>query len=218
MMRVRPPSGSRQVTSNSTVPKFRYQWSRVPFPPSAPDFSKDFFAILLHFRDQSTGCCRLLVPRPPNEQFQKYRCQINPFLRQPVVHPSSIRLLRLRGDDPRRFELPQTVRQDVRGNPFARFPELLKCPEPANHQIADNQQRPAISKHLEGDTHRAAGPGFRLGLPRHIRHIINITCKIQAILQNGSYRAIGHVDFARAVPREPRRRSGFRRRIGVHPD
>ena len=78
-----------------------------------------------------------------------------PFLRQPVVHPSSIRLFHLRGDDPRRFELLQTVRQDVGGDPLARFLELLERPEPANHQIADDQQRPAIPKHLERDADRA---------------------------------------------------------------
>ena len=53
-----------------------------------------------------------------------------------------------------------TLRQDVRRNPFARCLELLKGPEPADHQIANDQQRPAISKPLEGDTHRAAGPAF----------------------------------------------------------
>ncbi len=150
-------------------------------PPASADFREDCFAMLLHVGDESAGRSRLLVPRSPNEQLQKYRRQINSLLRQPVIHPSCIRLLRLRGDDPRRLELPQTVCQDVGGYPLARLLELLKCPEPASHQIADDQQRPAISKHLQGDTHWAAGPTFGLRLPRHRRHLSSITCNMQVI-------------------------------------
>jgi len=107
MRRTSFPSGSRKITIGTTDPKFGYQWNRVPFWPPSPDFSEDFLAILRHFHDESGGSPGLLVPRPPNEQLQKYRCQINPFLGQPVVHPSSVRLLHLRGDDACRFELLQ---------------------------------------------------------------------------------------------------------------
>ena len=78
------------------------------------------------------------MPRSPNEQLQQHRCQVNPFLREPVVYPSSIRFLYLRCNDPRRSEFLQAVRQDVGGNPFARFLEFLKRSEAANHQIADD--------------------------------------------------------------------------------
>jgi len=107
--------------------KLGHQWSRVSFPPPPPGFSEDLFAILLHLHDESARHPGLLVSRSPNEQLQKDRRQINPFLRQPIVHRSSIRLLRLRRNDPRRFELPQTICQDVRRNPFARLLELLIC-------------------------------------------------------------------------------------------
>ena len=105
--------------------------------------------MLLHFHDESARCSRVLVPGPPNEQLQKYRSQVNAFLRQPVIHPASIRLLYRGGDDPRCLELLQTVRQDVSGNAFTRSLEVFKCPVAANHQIADDQQGPSISKHLE---------------------------------------------------------------------
>src|SRR5437868_2309887 len=38
--------------------------------------------------------------------------------------------------------------------------ELLKCPEAANHQITDDQQRPSISKPLKGDAHWTARPSL----------------------------------------------------------
>ena len=78
------------------------------------------------------------MSRPPDEQLQKHRRQINPFLREPVVYPAAIRFLYFRGNDPRRFEFLQAVRQNVSGNPFARFLEFLKRPKAANHQIADD--------------------------------------------------------------------------------
>ncbi len=61
---------------------------------------------------------RLLVSRTPYQQLQEHRSQINSLLRQPVVHPSRILLFRFRDDDPGCFELPQTIRQNVRRNPF----------------------------------------------------------------------------------------------------
>src|SRR5487761_291030 len=110
------PLNSCHIAANATVPKLGQQWSRVPFAPTSPDFSENLVAMVLHFRDESAGRSRFLVPRPPNEQLQKHRRQVNSLLRQPVVRPSPIDLIGLRGDDPRCFELPQTVRQDVGGN------------------------------------------------------------------------------------------------------
>ena len=54
-------------------------------------------------------------------------------------------------------ELPQTIRKNIRGDPFTRFLKVLKGSVATHHQIADDEQRPAISKPLERDTHRAAG-------------------------------------------------------------
>lgn len=61
----------------------------------------------------------MLVPGSPDKQLQKDRRKINSLLRQPVAHPSSIGRIGLRGDDVRRFELAQAVRQNVRRNSLA---------------------------------------------------------------------------------------------------
>ena len=112
--------------------------SRVPLAPSSPDFSQDFLAILGHLVDKSAGRSRFLVLCTPNEQFQEHWRQIDPLFRQAIVHTPAIRFLRFRCDDPRRFELPQTIRQNVRGNSFTGFLELLERSEPSNHHVADN--------------------------------------------------------------------------------
>ena len=49
--------------------------------PPPPGFREDLFAILLHFRDDSARRSCFFVPRPPNEQIQKHRRQINSLLR-----------------------------------------------------------------------------------------------------------------------------------------
>ena len=78
-----------------------------------------------------------------------------------------------------RLELLQAVRQDIRGNPFSRFLELLKGVKSADHQVANDQQRPAIPESLEGDTDRAAGSWLRLRICGHADTLAKITCKKQ---------------------------------------
>lgn len=152
--------GSCAFTTSAGVFKPRQEGREVTFEPPPPDFAEDLLAILLHFGYESAGCARLFMPRAPNQQLKQDRRQINPFLRQPVLHFSSICFRRFRVNNGGRFKFLKTVRQDVRGNAFARFLEFLKRAESANHQIANNQQRPAIAELLERDTDRAAGPAF----------------------------------------------------------
>ena len=89
--------------------------------------------MLFHFYDESLRRSGLLMPRAPDQQFQQYRREINTLFRQPVIHSSRICFLRLGSDDPKGLKFLQTIRQNVRGNPFSGILELLECPEPANH-------------------------------------------------------------------------------------
>src|SRR2546427_811188 len=88
-----------------------------------------------------------------------------------------IRDLMIRGF--RTFKEFQTVCQDIRRNPLARFLELLEGPKPPNHQVANDQEGTTIPKDFERDTHRAAGPVICLRLARHARHATSVTCKMQ---------------------------------------
>ena len=133
MMRFGLGGGFVPLTTTTGVAKFGQQWRRVPLAPPFPDFGEDLFAILRHFLDESAGCPRLFVPRPPNKDLENYRRKINPFLRQPVVHSSRVCFFHLSGDDSHHPKLLQAVSENVRRNPFARFLELLKGPKPANH-------------------------------------------------------------------------------------
>ncbi len=158
--RIAYPSGLHGFVTALIVPEFGQERRRIPLAPPPPDFRNHLFAIVCHSRNQRAGRTRLLMARCPNEQLQKHRRQINSLLRQPVVHSAPVRFLFFGGNDPGHLEPLQAVRQNVGGNSFARFLELLERPEPANHQVADDEQRPAISKPLERDTYRAAGTAF----------------------------------------------------------
>lgn len=151
----------------------------------------------------------MFMPRAPDQQLQKNGRQIDSFFRQPVMHPASIALVDLRSDDSACFQLAQAIRQNVRGDPFARFLELLKCPESAHHQVADDQQRPAISKPLERDAHRTARSPFGPYLPSHAAHNINVTCKSQVI--GGTLSCSKSHDFTPIVFRCSTSQTGYSR-------
>lgn len=170
---------------DATVSEFWQQWSEVAFLPAPPGFSQDFFATLLHFQDYGAGPAGQLMASSPNEQIQKHRGQVDSLLRQPVVCPSSVSFVRLGNDDSRCLKLLQSIAEDIRGDTFARFLKLLEGAEAAHHQIADNQERPAVSEDLKGDTDGAAGTLFGLGLAMHGNTLINVTCIMQAILRAG---------------------------------
>ena len=152
---------------------------RISFPPPSSHLREDGQAIPVHLRDEGAGRRCFLVPRPPDEQLQEHWRQVNAFLRQPVVYPPAIPLLDLRSDNPRRLKLAQAIRQDVGGNAFARFLKLLKRPKAANHEVADDQQRPAVPKGLEGYTYWAARAMLGLGRPKHVEDLNNLTGKLQ---------------------------------------
>lgn len=190
------------LAADAAIIESRQERRQVPLLPTPPGFGENRFAVFRHFRDESARRSGLLVPRPPNQHFQEDGGQVDPFFGQTVIHSSPIRFFRLRRDESRRLQLLQTVCQDVGGNPFPRFLKLLKCPKSTNHQIPNNQQRPPVSKQLESDAHRAAGPAFGLKPARHNRQITRVTCKRQVKFGGGRTGAAylpGRITFEKAV-------------------
>src|SRR6266699_648994 len=144
------------------------QGSWISFPPSSPYFSKKCNAVLCHHFNRRRRQSRSLVPRSPDEQLQQNRRKVNTFFGQPVVYSAGILLLGFRNQNSRRLELLHAVRQNVRSDAFTRLREFLERAKSADHQIADDQQRPAIPENLKRDADRAAGPAF--GLLMLLRH------------------------------------------------
>jgi hypothetical protein len=115
------------------------QWLGVALAPPPSHFGEELVPVLLHLLDESAGRSRLLVPRAPHKKFEEYGREIDSLLRQPVIDFSSVRIVRLGGEDSRLLKLPEPVRQNVAGDSFARFLELLKGSEAAYHQVANDQ-------------------------------------------------------------------------------
>ena len=151
---------SRQTGTNRAILELRQYGSRVLFLPTPTRFGENLLAILLHLVYHGAGRARFFVPRAPNEQLQKNRRKVNSLLREPVVEFAPIRFFNSSGENPRRLEFAQTIRQNVGGNPLARSVEFLECPVASNHQIANNQQRPAVSEDFERDAYRTNRPMF----------------------------------------------------------
>src|SRR5690242_143257 len=181
LARLGGPACSRQTATAPAIREFRQYGSRVPILPASPCFDKNLLAIFFHFIYDGAGRARFFVPRAPNEQLQENRRKVNPLLREPIVQLAPIRFFNPGGDNPRHLEFAQTIGQNVGGNPLARTLEFLECPVAANHKIANDQQRPAVSQYFKRDAYRTIGSTFGPGLPCHGRE------DIKNCLHNASY-------------------------------
>src|SRR5207237_7019883 len=106
--------------------------------------------------------------------------QVNAFFCQPVIDSSAIALLRFWCDDSRRLQPLQSLRQNIGGDAFARFLKLSESSEAAHHQIADDEQRPAVAEYLQRDADRAARPRLVFHSHQQAANIKIFACKMQA--------------------------------------
>ena len=79
------------------------------------------------------------------------------------------------------FEFLQAVGEDVGGDAFARFLKFLERTVAAHHEVADDQQRPAVSEGLKRQADGAAGTTFGRAARGHESDANKVTCKMQVI-------------------------------------
>ena len=109
--------------------------------------------------------------RAPDEQIQKHRRQIDAFLSEPVVHLPAILRFDFGDQNVVGLEPAQAIGQNIGGDAFPRLLELPERTVAANHEIPDNQQRPAISQDVQRDAHWTSRPPLGNGLPRHFARL-----------------------------------------------
>ena len=90
------------------------------------------------------------------------------FLGQTAVDSSGIGFVWLGGNNSGGFESGVSAGEDVGRSALVRFGELLEGVVAAGHEVANHEQRPALSKDIEKDTHRAARAAFGMGLASHV--------------------------------------------------
>ncbi len=115
----------------------------------------------------------------PNQELQKDRSQGNSLLRQFVLNPAAIARRVIRHDDPSGLQLLQTVRENVSRDALTRVGKLLERPIAANHEVAHDQQGPAVAKYFDRDVDGTPGAPLSSIVFGHTGHVINVTCKMQ---------------------------------------
>ncbi len=134
--------------------KRRQEGRRVALLPPASHLGQYLFAILCHVGDHLARSARVLVLRSPYQQLQHDRRKINALRGEAIVQLATVQRIGFDGNDTRRPQALETIRQYVRRNAFAGVLKLLERVISANHQIADDQQRPAVPDFLQRDADR----------------------------------------------------------------
>jgi len=107
------------------------------------------------------------VLRAPEDQLHDDGREIDALGRQAIDHLAPVLGIAAGADDSGRLEALQALGQDVRGDPFVRGEELLVRLVAAQHEVADDQQRPAVTEDLQRDVDGARRAPPRLLLHRH---------------------------------------------------
>ena len=179
------PRGNRSGPSYShpRLVKPRQERCRIPLPPPPPHLGQNVFSIPLHLRNYPARSLSILMPGPPDQQLQHHRSEIDPLLREPVIHPPPVRLLTLSAHNPGPRQPPQPIGQNISSDPLARPLKLLKRPIAPHHQIANDEQRPPVPKPFQGNADRTSGASLKTPFFsfHHARNLPNITCTMQAI-------------------------------------
>ena len=100
------------------------------------------------------------MPSSPDQQFQKHRSEINSFPGKPVIQFAPVILVFFPSHNSSLLEPLKPVCQDIGCYAFARSFKFFEGSISADHQVADDQQRPPVSKDFESDADGAAGAPF----------------------------------------------------------
>jgi hypothetical protein len=148
----------------------------IPLGPTAANFRKDRRAILGHGIDSRARRFGWLVPCAPDQQFEQNRSKVDSLFREPINDAPSVCRIRLRSDNFSLLQLSQAICQDVRRDSLSGLLKLPVRSKSAHHHVANNQQRPAVSKYFERYADRATRTmsGFRPA--GHRRTLSNVTC------------------------------------------
>jgi len=97
----------------------------------------------------------LVVFLAPGNNLYKYGCQVGPLWCELIKYLSlAIRMLGLR-DNASTFEQDEPVGKDIRSDALPSLQKITICVESLKHNVPDNEQRPFVSKDVQGCTDRA---------------------------------------------------------------
>ena len=135
--------------------------------PAPANFREYGIAILRHLCDDLTGRAGFLMICAPDQNFQKDRGEIDAFLREPVEPAAGVFRVGLGGEDACVLQFAQAIRKDVGGDAFATLLKVFETAEASDHEVADDEQGPAVSKDFKRDADWATGATQAAGLLWH---------------------------------------------------
>ncbi len=149
------------------------------FCPSLSYVSQEFFFAGPHLADQRLVAGLFMAPGPQHH-FGEHRREVDALGRQGVNHLSAIGGISLRADDSVGIQPAKAIRQNIRGDFFVRVQKFVKRAVAAQHHVAKNQQRPAVSQHFHRSIQRTSrtAPGRRF-LSLHAFRVAIFTCTLQ---------------------------------------
>lgn len=122
--------------------------------PAFADICQYPFAIGPHRFDNLGWSTGVFVASGPEHDLDQGGREIEPLLRQRVQRATRIERTRLAGDHAGSFESAEAIRQYVACDTFACAEEFLECAQFLEHQVTNDQQRPAIAEKIQGDADR----------------------------------------------------------------
>ena len=150
--------------------------------PSLSDGSQELLFVGSHLVNQCL-IAGLFVARGPQDHFRKHGSKINSFGGQRIDHFSAIRRISVRVDDSVGFQPAQSVRQNIGGDFLVRVQKFVERLVAAEHHVAQDQERPAVPKHLYRSIQRASGTALRRRfLFMHKSRVAIFTCILQVRL------------------------------------
>lgn len=96
---------------------------------------------------------------PPRE-FRQDMNEFRPLAGEVIGVPSPIRVILHGHDDPAALEVGEALGEDAGGDALAGVHELAECVGVAEHDVAHDEERPAVADVVEGDAEWAPRAGF----------------------------------------------------------
>jgi hypothetical protein len=122
---------------------------------------------------------------PPRDHRTQDRTQILPLRRQLILDARWVITVTTRLDDAETDQPLQSVGQNIRRDTLGRFDKLRETPLAAN-QVAHDEQRPAVAKHVERARHRAARSTRRRRCRPSPRRLLHLGILSESHLRNAS--------------------------------
>lgn len=145
------------------------------FRPEFADVGDDLIFVALQLADEFL-IASFFVARGPKNHFGEDGREVDAFRSENVNQFSPVGGVGLRCDDAVFFQSSQAVGEDVGRDFLVRAKKFLVSFETPDHHVPQDQERPAVTQHLNRRIQRTRRPPFKSRLLRHAENIKYFTC------------------------------------------